>query len=486
MLAEGTPLPLIAGRFRLLRLLAVGGMGELYLAIAKDTEIEGLEQLVVMKRILPEFATDRDVVTMFLIEARIAARLDHPNVVRVYDMGRADGSLYFTMEYLHGADLGRLFDVARARGGDFPLGHALTIILCVCAGLHFAHEMCRVDGRPLGIVHRDVSPGNVFITYNGEVKMVDFGIAKVLSPKRLTLDGTRKGKVAYMSPEQVGDQAIDRRSDVFAIGILLYELVTLTHLFDGENEYAIMDQIAKGEVPPPSTRRPGIAPELERIILKALALAREDRYSTALELAEDLERFAYKHEVRVSTLAVKQFLRRMIGDVEYPWYLDEEGPEEAAAVQNWFATAQPDEVVDEVEVDISLSDLFQVDEELYEDDPITQELPAVPVAPAPTRPRRELPRRQLLVAAGIASLAAALWIRRCRLDEPPPPLKPAPAAIEVSPPPPASLPPAPPVAALVPAAAPETIVVPPAPTTKPAKKNKKKKKNTKKAPKPRK
>jgi serine/threonine protein kinase len=437
-----------------------------------------------MKRILPEFATDRNVVTMFLIEARIAARLDHPNVVRVYDMGRADGSLYFTMEYLHGADLGRLFDAARARGGDFPLGHALTIIMSVCAGLHFAHEMCRVDGRPLGIVHRDVSPGNVFITYNGEIKMVDFGIAKVLSPKRLTLDGTRKGKVAYMSPEQVGDQAIDRRSDVFAIGILLYELVTLTHLFDGENEYAIMDQIAKGEVPPPSTRRPGVAPELERIILKALALAREDRYSTALELAEDLERFAYQHEVRVSTLAVKQFLRRMIGDSEYPWYLDEEGPEEAAAVQNWFATAQPDEVVDEVEVDISLSDLFHVDEELYEDDPITQELPAVPVAAAPPPPRRELPRRQLLVAAGIASLAAALWIRRCRLTEPPPSQQSLPVHIEAAPPP--VVPPVvPPVAALVaPAAVPEAIVVPPAPATKPASKKKKKKK--KKTPGPRK
>ena len=447
-------------------------MGELYLAIARDPEIEGLEQLVVMKRILPEFANNHAVVTMFLIEARIAARLDHPNVVRVFDMGKADGSLYFTMEYLHGADLGRLYDAAKARGGDFALGHAITIIMSVCCGLHFAHEMQRVDGRPMGIVHRDVSPGNIFVTYDGEVKVVDFGIAKVLSPRRITNDGTRKGKLAYMSPEQVNDGPIDRRSDVFALGILLYELVTLTHLFDGDSEYAIMDQISKGQVPPPSTRRRGVAPELERIILKALALRPEDRHPTALALAEELERFATGNKVRVSILGLKQFLRRMIGDAEYPWYLDEEGPEEAAAVQQWFASAQPDEVVEEIEGDISLSGLFEIDEveEGYDEAfaAYEEEYEEAPVAAPAARPVTPwFKRRPVRIAAAAAGVAVGGLLWRCAAQEAPP----APVQDDASErreppaPPPA---PAPPV--VTPVAAPiEAPAVVPTPEPAPAK-----------------
>ena len=441
--AQATTLPLIDGRFRLLRLLAVGGMGELYLATARDTEIEGLEHLVVIKRILPAFATNRDVVTMFLTEARIAARLDHPNVVQVYDMGRADGSLYFTMEYLHGADLGRVFDAARTQRGGFPLGHTITIMLGVCAGLDFAHEMRRVDGRPMGIVHRDVSPGNVFITFDGEVKLVDFGIAKVLT-SQATQAGMRKGKVAYMSPEQVRGAPVDRRSDIFAIGILLYEMVTLTHLFDGDNEYAIMGQIAAGQIPPPSTRRPNIAAALERIIMKALALAPEDRHATALELAEELVQFARDHEVRLSTQGLKFALKRLIGDAEYPWYLDEEGPDEARAVRNWLASAPAEEVVEEVEdIDISMTDLIEIeaDEDYVDEDhgegeymeedepeptvvapaPGRARLPAPASSPAP-RPVRRRPSRAQIVAATAATGAAIFLLAwRCRRAEPPAP-----------------------------------------------------------------
>ncbi len=475
--AQGTTLPLIDGRFRLLRLLAVGGMGELYLATAQDTEIEGLEQLVVMKRILPAFATDRDVVTMFLTEAHIAARLDHPNVVRVFDMGRAGGSLYFTMEYLHGADLGRLFDATRARGAMFPLGHTITIVLGVCAGLHFAHEMRRIDGRPMGIVHRDVSPGNVFITFDGEIKLVDFGIAKVLSSTQVTQTGMRKGKVAYMSPEQVRGEAVDRRSDIFAIGILLYEMVTLSHLFDGDNEYAIMGQIAAGEVPPPSKRHPGIAPELERIILKALALAPADRHATALELAEDLANFARAHDVRVSTVALKQTLKRLIGDAEYPWYLDEMGPEENEAVTHWFASAMPDQIEEDIEdLEISLGDMLIIDEdEAYDDYGEEQEADentAVVVAPAPPAPpsasdriRRWIPRKQPAVAAAAAAAVAALALLawQCDDDEPPPPepVQPAPVAPVAPLPAPVAKPPDPPAALPAPPEAPTKTITKP-------------------------
>ena len=457
-------------------------MGELYLATAQDTEIEGLEQLVVMKRILPAYATDRDVVTMFLTEAHIAARLDHPNVVRVFDMGRAGGSLYFTMEYLHGADLGRLFDATRARGARFPLGHTITIILGVCAGLHFAHEMRRIDGRPMGIVHRDVSPGNVFITFDGEIKMVDFGIAKVLSSTQVTQTGMRKGKAAYMSPEQVRGVAVDRRSDIFAIGILLYEMVTLSHLFDGDNEYEIMGQIAAGAVPPPSKRHPGIAPELERIILKALAPAPADRHATALELGEDLARFARACDIRVSTVALKQTLKRLIGDAEYPWYLDEQGPEEAAAAAHWSASAIADEVEEEIEdLEISLGDMLVIDEDEaydeYEEQGADENtvMVAAPGRPAPApsarsvpeRVRRWIPRRRPVVAAAAATAVVALGLLawRCGEHEPPSPepIQPAPVPVAPLPAPvatPATLPPEPP-AALPPA--------PEAPTKKPTK-----------------
>lgn len=458
-------------------------MGELYLATAQDTEIEGLEQLVVMKRILPAYATDRDVVTMFLTEAHIAARLDHPNVVRVFDMGRAGGSLYFTMEYLHGADLGRLFDATRARGAMFPLGHTITIVLGVCAGLHFAHEMRRIDGRPMGIVHRDVSPGNVFLTFDGEIKLVDFGIAKVLSSTQVTQTGMRKGKVAYMSPEQVRGGAIDRRSDIFAIGILLYEMVTLSHLFDGDNEYEIMGQIAAGEVPPPSTRHPGIAPELERIILKALALSPADRHATALELGEDLASFARACDVRVSTVALKQTLKRLIGDAEYPWYLDEEGPEEAATAAHWSASAVAGEVEEDIEdLEISLGDMLVIDEdEAYDEfgeDQGTDENTVVVASPGPPAPvpsarsvpervRRWIPRRPPVVAAAaavaVAAVAAiALLAWQCGEDELPPspePIQPAPVPVAL-PAPPAALPPGPP------AALPPPLVAPTQKTTK--------------------
>ena len=470
---DQAPLPLIDGRIRLLRLLAVGGMGELYLAIAHDQEIEGLEQLVVIKRILPEFAKDPTVVTMFLIEARIAARLDHPNVVRVYDMGQANGSLYFTMEYLHGADLGRICDTIKQRGQTFPLGHVVTIILGICAGLHFAHEMRRHDGRLLGIVHRDVSPGNVFITHNGVVKLVDFGIAKVLSARQNTEVGMLKGKLAYMSPEQVRGEPVDRRSDIFAIGILLFEMVTLTHLFDGDSEYDMMHQIASGAVPPPSTRGVDVPDELERIIMTALQLRPDRRYQTAHDLAQDLHAFAVENGIRSSNPALKQFLQQLIGDHEYPWYLDEEGPDERAAVKKWFAAVPPDEFVEEVEiVDVDLDDMFAVDEEPADesqydesqydesqyDEPEDVEptrvvalhpasrphaAPSRPTPPRPTaaRPRRPS-RRQLAVAAAATGAAALFLAWRCSADDPQPIRSPAlttPEPVPLEPTPPASI-----------------------------------------------
>lgn len=480
MPAVATTLPLIGGRYRLLRSLAVGGMGELFLAAAQDEEIEGLEQLVVIKRILPEYAADPNVVTMFLIEARIAARLDHPNIVRVYDMGRADGSIYFTMEYLHGTDLGELIDRARRTREGFPLGHALTIGLGLCGGLHFAHEMRRVDGRPMAIVHRDVSPSNVFITYHGEVKLVDFGIAKVVSSTQLTQDGMRKGKIAYMSPEQVRGESVDRRSDVFGIGILLYEMVTLSHLFDAAGEFEILEQIVSGEIPRPSSRRPGLAPELEAIILKALALSPYERYPTAQALAEDLERFARAQGLVTSHISLRNYVRRTLGDRPFPWYSDEQGPDEVEAVERWFRGAQPESVegeVEDIDVSLDLEEVFAPEDEGVDD--FDDEPTPIPVARPrpPSMPQRQAPppsplpgRIVVATAIGLAVTLALLIVRRCRRDEETPPAPPVQAPLAPPPlaPPPLRPPPPPPVVEEAPIIVPDAEPEPPAP--KPAKK----------------
>src|SRR5687767_5618617 len=240
------------GKYRVVRRLAVGGMAEIYLAEARG--IEGFAKYVVLKRILPQYAQSETFVRLFLNEARVSATLDHPNIASVYDIGEVDGVYFFTMEYLHGEDLGHILREMVARQTRLPLEHALTIGTGVAAGLHAAHEKRGPEGRPLGIVHRDVSPSNVVVTYDGGVKLCDFGVAKITSQSELTRTGTLKGKVSYMSPEQCNNESLDRRSDVFSLGILLYELTTLTRLFRGDSEAATLKMVLDANVPPPSTR----------------------------------------------------------------------------------------------------------------------------------------------------------------------------------------------------------------------------------------
>jgi serine/threonine protein kinase len=205
----------------------------------------------------------------------------------------------------------------------------ITIILGVCAGLHFAHEMRRVDGRPMGIVHRDVSPGNVFITFNGEVKLVDFGIAKVLSSSRTTQDRHAQGQARVHVAGAGPRRAIDRRSDIFAIGILLYEMVTLTHLFDDDNEFDLMTQIAAGEVPAPVERRPASPPSSSASSSRRSRPPRGPLRDRPRPRRGPPRRSPSRPTTSRLSLALKQSLERLIGDAEYPWYLDEEGPDEA-------------------------------------------------------------------------------------------------------------------------------------------------------------
>ncbi len=300
------------GKYTLLRKLAIGGMAELFLSRAEG--IEGFEKNVVLKRILPQLAASEDFVRMFLDEARLAGTLHHPNIAQVYDIGRAGRSYFFTMEYVRGKDLREILRASKKRGELIPFNHAISMVMGCCAGLHYAHEKLGSDGQPLGVVHRDVSPANILVTYEGGVKIVDFGVAKARSRQTETRAGSLKGKISYMSPEQCKGELVDRRSDVFAIGILLFELTTSTRAFRGENEFAILSKIVNEDVPSPATRRASYPPELEAIVNKALRRNPDERYSTAEELQLDLEHFARKQSAPSSAIELAKFLRTLFAD----------------------------------------------------------------------------------------------------------------------------------------------------------------------------
>jgi serine/threonine-protein kinase len=294
------------GKYLLLKRIAMGGMAELFLA--RQQGVEGFEKLVVVKRILEHYAADRDFVEMFLNEARLAASLSHPNIVQSFDLGEEGGVYFIAMEFVPGHDL---FNVARkctAQERPIPAPVAARIIADACAGLHYAHTRKSRQGQPLNIVHRDVSPANIIISYEGAVKLVDFGIAKAASHQARTRAGMVKGKYSYMSPEQIQGLPLDGRSDVFALGITLHESLVGRRLFKREAELAIMNDILHGEVVPPSTLRPDLPPALERICLKALEKDRDRRYPSAREMQLDLERYIASCGEPATAIEVSAFL----------------------------------------------------------------------------------------------------------------------------------------------------------------------------------
>jgi serine/threonine protein kinase len=304
------------GKYEVIRQIAIGGMAELYLA--RTLGIEGFEKLVVLKRILPQYVSNATFVNMFLNEARLAATLHHPNIAQVYDIGLEEGDYFFAMEYVHGEDLDHISIASEEQGVPLSMDAGLTLVAGLCAGLHYAHEKMNAEGKPLHIVHRDVSPSNVLVSYDGAVKLVDFGIARA-SSRPGTTQGGLKGKIAYMSPEQCRAKAqLDRRSDLYSVGAILYELTTGQLPFTGETEYQVLNQIVNEDVPPPSSVVPGYPEHLERIVLKALARDVDQRYATALELQADVEDFAHESRLRVSPLV----LARIMGTL-FPARLEE-------------------------------------------------------------------------------------------------------------------------------------------------------------------
>jgi serine/threonine protein kinase len=309
------------GRYHVVKRLAAGGMADVLLA--RTDGIEGFERHVVIKRIHADLSDEARYVTMFLDEARLAASLHHHNIVQVNDIGIDDGEYFFAMEYVHGEDARTLLVQASKRGELLPLEHVLTIVSAAAAGLHHAHEQCGPDRNPLNIVHRDVSPANILIGFDGGVKVADFGIALAAHRKEQTQSGVLKGKVAYMSPEQCNCERVDRRSDVFSLGIVLYELATVHPCFAGENDFMTMSAIVSGNVRPPSRLNASIAPALEAIILKALASSPADRYQTADEMRHALEQYASDAGLRCSTNAVADFMKQQFGTRPLPWMVDD-------------------------------------------------------------------------------------------------------------------------------------------------------------------
>jgi serine/threonine protein kinase len=299
------------GRYEVIKHLATGGMAEIYLA--RVSTLPGLDKLVVLKRILPELAAQPEFVQMFIDEARIATLLDHPHVVQTFDAGVVDGKPYLAMEYLHGAPVSALMARLQQLGERLDLAHALAIAIAVAAGLHYAHERVGLDGRALNIVHRDVTPQNVIVTYDGGVKLVDFGIARSAHRVGRTRYGTIKGKVPYMSPEQCRNEALDRRSDIFSLGIMIYELTLGRRLFRGKSDYEVLKQIVEGQVAPPHTIDAGYDAGLEAIVMRALDKDRNRRPASARELQGELEAVARAAHLPVSSLALQQLMERCFG-----------------------------------------------------------------------------------------------------------------------------------------------------------------------------
>ncbi len=306
------------GRYEVIKHLAEGGMASVLLA--RTGGIEGFERHVVIKRIHGAQSRDARYVQMFLDEARLAASLHHGNIVQVNDIGEEDGEYFFAMEYVHGEDVRKLLARCSEREQRVPLAHVLTIVTAAAAGLHHAHEQ-------LGIVHRDVSPANILIGYDGGVKVADFGIATAATVKSETKTDTLKGKVAYMSPEQCLGEAVDRRSDVFSLGIVLYELATVRRVFNGENDFLTMTAIVQGELPKPSTYCPDLPPALETVIMRALARNPAERYKTADEMRMALEEVAANVGVLTSVTALADYMKQQFGNRPQPWLADDDEPE---------------------------------------------------------------------------------------------------------------------------------------------------------------
>ncbi len=330
-------------------------MAEIFLA--RSHGMAGFARYVVLKRILPERGTDPRWIEMFLDEARLAAQLQHPNVAQVFDLGRLGEGYFFTMEYVHGANMREVLVRCAQRGQRLPLSVALGVASGAASGLDHAHERRDDEGKSLGIVHRDVSPSNLMLSYDGVVKLVDFGVAKAHLRSSVTQSGTVKGKISYLSPEQCRGRDVDRRSDIFALGIVLYEMATTKRLYRRNSDFETMTAIVNEDPEAPSRYNPEVSPQLDALILRALAKDPGQRQQSAAELLEELEEVARVGGHSITNTTLRRQMKELYGEPLEPWRLLEQNnamglPPHRETEVTYTADGLIEEDLDSVEVPV--------------------------------------------------------------------------------------------------------------------------------------
>jgi serine/threonine protein kinase len=304
--------PTLFGKYLLLERINVGGMAEVF--TAKAFGVEGFERILAIKKILPTMAEDEEFITMFIDEARISVQLNHANIVHIHELGKHEDTYFIAMEYVAGRDLRTILERYRRRKEIMPTAQAVFIASKICEGLDYAHRKKDARGQDLNIIHRDVSPQNILISYEGEVKIIDFGIAKAANRSQKTQAGILKGKFGYMSPEQVRGLPIDRRSDIFAVGVILYELLTGERLFVGESDFSTLEKVRSADVPMPRQFNPNIPAGLEKVLMKSLARDAEERYQWGSDLQEDLMRFLLAGDAIYSSKHLSGFMKESFAE----------------------------------------------------------------------------------------------------------------------------------------------------------------------------
>lgn len=349
--------PVQFGKYLLLERVATGGMAEVFKA--KQTGEEGFEKIVIIKTLFPHLQTEKELVQAFIEEAKLAARLQHPNVVQIYDFGKVDDSYFIAMEYLDGVNLRAVLDA----GGKYPLGleNALFITQQLCAGLNYAHNMTDNEGNSLCLIHRDVSPPNIILTREGQLKVIDFGIAKAASQNTSTQLGIIKGKVAYMSPEQARGEMIDHRSDIFSIGILLYEMVTGRKLYQGDT-VAILALAREAEFEPAGRVQPDLPGQVADIIHRALQKNIRSRYQSAADMMDDVDDCMSVLGLRPANHRLAAFLEQIVGEKQQMQATTagradssgrETGRSDFQPVQEQMITEDPGDFEKTVEIDMA-------------------------------------------------------------------------------------------------------------------------------------
>ncbi len=391
------------GKYSLIAELGHGGMADVFLAVAQGQA--GFNKLIVIKRLRETFADDPEFVAMLLDEARLAARLNHPNVVQTNEVGQVGRHHFIAMEYLEGQPLHRINHRSAKKGG-VPLVYTARILADVLAGLHHAHELQEFDGTPLGVVHRDVSPHNIFLTYAGQVKVVDFGIAKAVGRSAETRTGVVKGKVTYMAPEQATGGAVDRRADIFSVGVMLWEAATGQRMWQNVQDLVVVSKLVNGDiVTSPKSVNPNTPDALDEICRRALAPKPEDRYDTAADFQEALEQYIRSTGEHVAQRELGTFVLTLFKErrdemklvVEKQLAELKSKPASSFAIAHLEPTSVSNPTLRSLAINIDAQSL---------DNALAAKTSSDPVV-ASSRPRQQPPRSSAQLAVGVLLLALA-------------------------------------------------------------------------------